>query len=44
VLFRDGRAVGRLRYGDPELTEALNLADADGLGRQRRLAFDGSGR
>ena len=28
VLYRDGRAVGRLRYSDPELTEALNLADA----------------
>ena len=31
VLYRDGRAVGRLRYSDPELTEALNLAD--GLAR-----------
>ena len=31
VLYRDGRAVGRIRYGDPELTEALNLAD--GLAR-----------
>jgi len=29
--LRDGRAVGRLRYSDPELTEALNLAD--GLAR-----------
>ena len=28
MLYRDGRAVGRLRYCDPELTEALNLADA----------------
>jgi len=27
----DGRAVGRIRYGNPELTEALNLAD--GLAR-----------
>jgi len=31
VLYRDGRAVGRLRYSDPELTVALNLAD--GLAR-----------
>jgi hypothetical protein len=31
VLYRDGRAVGRLRHGNPELTEALNLAD--GLAR-----------
>ncbi|HEX9732618.1 MAG TPA: hypothetical protein VGG06_11615 [Thermoanaerobaculia bacterium] len=31
VLYRDGRAVGRLRYSDPELTDALNLAD--GLAR-----------
>jgi hypothetical protein len=31
VLYRDGRAVGRLRHGDPELTVALNLAD--GLAR-----------
>ena len=27
MLYRDGRTVGRLRYSDPELTEALNLAD-----------------
>jgi hypothetical protein len=31
VLYRDGRAVGRLRHGNPELTDALNLAD--GLAR-----------
>jgi hypothetical protein len=31
VLYRDGRAVGRLRYGDPELTEA----DQD-AGQQQR--------
>ena len=31
MLYRDGRAVGRLRHGDPELTVALNLAD--GLAR-----------
>jgi len=31
VLYRDGRAVGRIRYGNPELMEALNLAD--GLAR-----------
>ncbi|HEX9732948.1 MAG TPA: hypothetical protein VGG06_13300 [Thermoanaerobaculia bacterium] len=31
VLYRDGRAVGRIRHGNPELTEALNLAD--GLAR-----------
>jgi len=31
LLYRDGRAVGRLRHGNPELTEALNLAD--GLAR-----------
>jgi hypothetical protein len=31
VLYRDGHAVGRLRHGNPELEEALNLAD--GLAR-----------
>jgi hypothetical protein len=31
VLYRDGRPVGRIRYGNPELMEALNLAD--GLAR-----------
>jgi len=31
VLYRDGRAVGRLHFSDPELTEALDLAD--GLAR-----------
>ncbi|HEX9736275.1 MAG TPA: hypothetical protein VGG06_30295 [Thermoanaerobaculia bacterium] len=31
VLYRDGRAVGRMRHGNPEMTEALNLAD--GLAR-----------
>jgi hypothetical protein len=31
LLYRDGRAVGRIRYGNPELMEALNLAD--GLAR-----------
>ncbi len=28
TLYRDGRAIGRLRYQDPELVEALNLAEA----------------
>lgn len=28
ILYRDGNAIGRLRYRDPELVEALNLAEA----------------
>ncbi len=28
TLYRDGNAIGRLRYRDPELIEALNLAEA----------------
>ena len=28
TLYRDGNAIGRLRYSDPELVEVLNLAEA----------------
>ncbi|HEX9734474.1 MAG TPA: hypothetical protein VGG06_21090 [Thermoanaerobaculia bacterium] len=44
VLYRDGRAVGRIRYGDPELTEALNLAGASAVRLERTLKRPGRAR